>query len=291
MDILRPTIATGSIFAELDPERLAGQLKARGCRAGTIDLDSTVVAQQDMQISPANISVIKGFFENDLPLGIDSNTGSELRDHRARSLADQMSNAVGEEVPTVTTYQLGGWWLRKPSRRPFDVTAARMGVPNRNMFHIDDQIFKGVLCANRAGYGASVHVLPCAPGSDPVGVRYFQRHFENRLLEKWQSPFGMTDFDENGALVSPAAADETPETPEATADGYRRAKLIYYATAVAAAGVGVGETTAGQTLPAILGELSALGFLDAALMMKGYQKRQHVVEKLLEIGERAHQAK
>jgi len=187
----RPTIATNALFEDIDPERLLCRLQQFGpILAGSIDLDSTAIEQNERALSEKNMAVVRGFFELGVPLGIISNASGEKRHRRVYDIAHTISESVGCEVIAVTSHELGGWQCKKPRQLLFDTVAQRMGVANHLMFHIGDQVLKDAWGANRAGYAASVHVQPCAPKSDPRGVRWLQRPLENRLLRSWDAPFG-----------------------------------------------------------------------------------------------------
>src|ERR1700761_2503343 len=96
---IKPTIATGSLFRDIDPEHLLWHLRQRGRpKAGAIDLDSTVVPQEAMRIPDEEVAVIKGFFELGVPLGIDSNAASESRGYRVELIALDLSERVGEDI-------------------------------------------------------------------------------------------------------------------------------------------------------------------------------------------------
>jgi predicted HAD superfamily phosphohydrolase YqeG len=270
LEIIKPTIATGAFFSDIDPERLIWQLRRRGpVKAGSIDLDSTIIPQNDMVPSEENMAIIRDFFELGVPLGINSNAGSEERGERVTAIAANLSERVGEDMVAVSTYTLGGpWYLRKPFPKSYNEVARRMGVYNHEMFHIDDQAAKGALGANLAGYHSSVHVEPCAPETDPRGVRLVQRPIETELLRHWGAPFGM----EEGAAVV-----------RVTADFYRKVERASYAGALAAAAIGLREVRKGNAAKGLLIEAGAARLVEAGVDMGNQEKHQRAIEGLIDL--------
>jgi HAD superfamily phosphatase (TIGR01668 family) len=262
LEVVRPTVYTGGLFEDIDPERLLyeiGRLKRRPVKAVTVDIDSTMVAQRQPELSPKNLAVVKAFTEF-VPIGIISNAGSEVRDERAR----EIGRDIAHNMVVVTSHEIGGWRSRKPFRPSFDEASHRLKVPNDGIVHIGDQLLKDVLGAKRSGYMAGVLVEPCAPKDDPRLVRYPQRAPEAVLLETMGIPYGVPYIEE----------------PRLVSDGYRAAKKIGYAGAAAFGLAGVGEVIYGQALTAAVSELYAAGFVNAAIFMRTKENQERVIEGL-----------
>ena len=188
LERLRPTIDTGCLFEELDPERVIYEAERRtghSIGAVTADLDGTQLPHFADRLSKKSLAVVSGLVEL-VPFGNMSNAGDAVRDRRARDITADTSEAVGKEIELVTSFEFNKWlaWLYgKPFRYTFDKMADRLDRPNRRILHLGDQLFKDSLGANEAGYAGSVHVETCAPEDDPSAFRkYAQLPAEEVLL-------------------------------------------------------------------------------------------------------------
>jgi len=286
LELVRPTIYTDGQFKDIDPERLLRQVESlTGQRTlgVSFDLDSTILAQNELEIPAESMEVIVGFGRF-ARLGVNSNAGGEARSDRVEAKTADMSEATNQEVVSVTSHELGGWRYRKPSRRPSDVLAHKMGLPSGSIIHIDDQLLKGGLGANRAGYQASILVDPCAPEDDPRGVRYVQRPIETGLIYLMGLSGGTPDYSE--VLGSLNGADAPSRV---TAEGYRNAKLLYGAAAIGAAMLGRAKVSfaEGRRPAGMAGLVAAAGLLEGAVKMRGHERRQKTYERLLEMSQAA----
>ncbi len=188
MNNLRPSTFLGSV-AEINYFRLLRVFP--GLDGVMFDLDKTLVGQYEEEVPEEHMEALILISGLGLRLGIISNAGSEDRTQRVRQVAKDIERAVGDDVPVVTSYMVGG--KVKPFRPVFDAMASKVGIKNSRLCYVGDQLLKDVLGANRAGYGGSILVAPYGSGDDP-GVRYLQRPIEAAIRRSMGLPLFYRNF-------------------------------------------------------------------------------------------------
>lgn len=175
---LRPTLVVPGL-ATIDTEEFLGSLPT-DTGGVTWDLDKTLVGQHEEVVPEAHVELLRAVALVGLRQAIVSNANSPQRALRVAAIGDGLSRATGAPMHIVTSSMVSG--QRKPKRPIFDEAGRRMRLPNTRIVHVGDQLFKDVLGANRAGYGATVLVPPYGEGDDPR-VRFVQRPLE-RLVRR-----------------------------------------------------------------------------------------------------------
>lgn len=187
-DTLRPTLCLDSVVS-LTPDLLRETVPDAAGVA--FDLDKTLAGQHELGLTNEHMEALANLSEARFALGIISNAASQVRTNRVRVFANDIGETLCTKIAVVTSHMVAG--KKKPLRPVFDRMSTELGIENRCLIYVGDQLLKDVLGANRAGYGGSVLVAPYGSGDDPR-VRFLQRPIEAALRPLVGMPFWTKNF-------------------------------------------------------------------------------------------------
>jgi len=140
-------------------------------RAISYDRDGTVTDYHSAEVPEEHLEVLRGFARLGIKQGFISNAGSAESAQAVDEVAEFISDAIGAEFISVTSYKVGA---RKPHPVPFLAFGGKTLISMANTVHVGDQWYKDVYGARMAALGGAVLVARYGKGDD-WRVRLLQR--------------------------------------------------------------------------------------------------------------------
>jgi predicted HAD superfamily phosphohydrolase YqeG len=274
MALLTPTYCVDS-FANLPTCALREE---HGILGLGLDLDGSLAGHNDTAISPLHAKKLIEIAGFGIRMGLLSNADDETRVPRVEDFVDGIRQETALEIPAITSYEVGHG---KPHKAGFDALCATLEVPPDRMCYFGDQLFKDILGAKLARYGATVLCAPYGQGGDRR-VEYLQRPLESLVRPFLGLPRRTADF-----IKTLPAAPGHEGMPNGYSGGYREAKWACVVGAVGAVAAGGLQIVKGRAKPGVASEALAAGLAGAAVGLRRHEQAEQLLEDLSELAQRS----